>query len=148
MYWQGHIFTFSPLTLLVGRQEEQQVCKNCVMRCWHSYLYGEVQMICIWSSCCHCHAIISCFINIQIGLNPNWFNLSGAGLPPGCPVKEAVKRVSVYLSWQDLMCRYQNSTLHQCITTLSVITGVAVPHVWNSLLLDLTTLPLLPISKC
>ena len=30
---------------------------------WH-----EVQVICIWSSWCHCHPIISCFIKIQIGL--------------------------------------------------------------------------------
>jgi len=27
-----------------------------------------VQMICIWSSWCHCHHIISCFIKIQSGL--------------------------------------------------------------------------------
>jgi len=26
-------------------------------------------------------------------LNPDWFYLSGAGLYPGCPGKEAVKRV-------------------------------------------------------
>jgi len=27
-------------------------------------VWSEVQMICIWSSWCHCHPIISCFINI------------------------------------------------------------------------------------
>jgi len=37
--------------------------KNWVMRCWHGYL------ICIWSSWCHCHPTISCFIKIQIGLS-------------------------------------------------------------------------------
>jgi len=31
-------------------------------------VWSEVQMICIWSSWCHCHPIISCFIEIQIGL--------------------------------------------------------------------------------
>jgi len=34
---------------------------------WLSIL-NEVQMICIRSSWCHCHLIISCFIKIQIGL--------------------------------------------------------------------------------
>ena len=31
-------------------------------------VWSEVQMTCIWSSWCHCHLIISCFIKIQIGL--------------------------------------------------------------------------------
>jgi len=31
-------------------------------------VWSEVQMICIWSSWCHCHPVISCFIKIQIGL--------------------------------------------------------------------------------
>jgi len=35
---------------------------------WLSVRSG-VQMICVWSSCCHCHLIISCFIEIQIGLS-------------------------------------------------------------------------------
>jgi len=50
---------------------------------------SEMVMICIWSSWCHCHPIISCFVKIQIGLTfllPTY---------PGCPGKEAVKRVSV-----------------------------------------------------
>ena len=52
-------------------------------------LEQEVQMICIWSSCCHCHPIISCFIKIQIGLTvlvPAY---------PGCSGQETIKRVSV-----------------------------------------------------
>jgi len=67
-------------------------------------VWSEVQMICIWSCCCHCHPIISSFIKIQNGLtflvpaNPGW---SG---------KEAVKRVSQVcvsvLSWDNgLSCR-------------------------------------------
>ena len=31
-------------------------------------VWSEVQVICISSSWCHCHSIISCFIKIQIGL--------------------------------------------------------------------------------
>jgi len=39
------------------------------MRCWHGYRSeARVQMICIWSSWCHCHPIISCFIKIHNGL--------------------------------------------------------------------------------
>ena len=40
------------------------------MLSWLS-VWSEVQMICIWSRWCHCHPIICCFINIQIGL-PFW----------------------------------------------------------------------------
>jgi len=42
-----------------------------------------------WSSGYHCHPIVSCFIKIQIGLT---FLMPAY---PGCPGKEAVKRVSV-----------------------------------------------------
>jgi len=46
---------------------------------WLSVL-SEVQMICIWSSWCHCHPIISCFVKIQIGLTflvPPYLGFSG-----------------------------------------------------------------------
>jgi len=63
-----------------------QVCKKMSdeVLAWLS-VWSEVQMICIWSSWCHCHPIISCFIKIQIGLT---------FLVPayrGCPWKEAIK---------------------------------------------------------
>jgi len=48
-------------------------------------------MICIWSSGCYCHPIISCLIKIQIDLT---FPVPAY---PGCPGKEVVKRVSVCL---------------------------------------------------
>ena len=44
-------------------------------------------MICIWSSWCHCHPVVSCFIKIQIDLT-----FLGSDYP-GCPGKEAAKRV-------------------------------------------------------
>jgi len=50
-----------------------------------------VQMICIWSSWCHCHPIICCFIKIQIGLTLLVLTY------PGCIEKEATKLASVYL---------------------------------------------------
>jgi len=51
----------------------------------------EVQMICIWSSWCHCHPTVSCLIKIQIGFT------FLASAYPGFPGKEAAKRVSVCL---------------------------------------------------
>jgi len=51
---------FSALTLLVGRQEEHVACKklsNGVLA-WLS-VWSMVQMICIWSSWCHCHPIVT-----------------------------------------------------------------------------------------
>ena len=35
-----HVFAFSALTLLVGREETHPVCKNSVMTCWCGYLSG------------------------------------------------------------------------------------------------------------
>jgi len=55
-------------------------------------------MICMWSSCCHCQPVISCFIKIQIGLT---FLVPAY---PGCPGKEAVKRVSVCQLSLNVLC--------------------------------------------
>jgi len=49
----------------------------------------EVQIICICSRWCHCRPVISCFIKLQNGLT--FLALAY----PGCPGKEAVKRVYV-----------------------------------------------------
>jgi len=63
-------FAFIALTLLVGHQEEHLACNNLrdeVLAAWLS-VWSKVQMICIWTSWCHCYPIISCFIKIQNGL--------------------------------------------------------------------------------
>ena len=52
-------------------------------------LCSKVQVICIWSSWCRCHSVISCFIKIQTGLT---FLVPAC---PGYPGKEAIKRMSV-----------------------------------------------------
>jgi len=82
----------SALTLLDWHQHEQPVCKilSDEVLTWLS-VWSEVPVICIWSSWCHCHPIISCFTKIHIGLT---FLVPAY---PGCPAKEAVKRVSVCL---------------------------------------------------
>ena len=65
-------FAFSALMLLVGHEEGYPAYKNFsdVVLAWLS-VWSEVQMICIWSSWCHCHLVISCFVKIQNGL-PFW----------------------------------------------------------------------------
>jgi len=49
-------------------------------------LWSEVQIICMWSSWCHCHLISSCLIKIQISLT---FPVLAY---PGCPVKRVSLR--------------------------------------------------------
>jgi len=60
-------------------------------------------MVCIWSSWCHRHPIIPCFIKIQIGLT---FLVPAY---PGCPGKEAVKQVSCLRVAFAHACRYDTS---------------------------------------
>jgi len=91
-------FAFSAKTLLVGRGEEHPASKNEWWSASMVFVWSEVQMICIWSSCCHCHPTISWFIKIHDGF---------AFLVPaysGCPSKEAVKRASVYTCQPVLTC--------------------------------------------
>ena len=58
------------------RQEEQTACKKLSdgVLAWLSD-WSVVQIICIWSSWCHCHPIISCFSKSRM------VYFSGAGLP-------------------------------------------------------------------
>jgi len=82
-------FVFSALTVLDGHQKEHPVCKNLSdeVLAWLC-VRSEVQIICIQSSWCHCHRIISCCIIIQNGLT---FLVLAY---PDCSGKEAVKWVS------------------------------------------------------
>ena len=80
--------------MLVGHQEKHPACSNPKLSdevlAWLS-VRNKMQMICLWSSWCHGHPIISCFIKIQIGLT---FLLPAY---PGYHGKEVVKRMPVYL---------------------------------------------------
>jgi len=59
-----NFIAFSALTLFVWCQEEHPAYKKLTeVLAWLS-VWSEVQMICIWSSWCHFHPIISCFIKI------------------------------------------------------------------------------------
>jgi len=69
-------------------REERQTLHDLLSR---QYLIcSEMQMICIWSSWCHGHPIIACFIKIQNSLT---FLVLAF---PGCPGKEAVKWVCLF----------------------------------------------------
>jgi len=70
-------FVFSALTLLVGHQEEHLPCYKLSDKvlAWLS-VWSIVQIICVWSSWCHWHPIISCFIKTE-----NGFYLADTGLP-------------------------------------------------------------------
>jgi len=61
-------YNFSALTLLVGYNPKsvRPANPNDEVLAWLA-VWSEVQMICIWSSWCHCHPIISCFIKFQNG---------------------------------------------------------------------------------
>jgi len=84
------VYAFSALTLLVGHREEHAACKNWVMRCWCGHLSGAR---CRWfaygpaDATASQNPIVSCLIYIQIGFT------SLVLAYPGCPAKEAVKRV-------------------------------------------------------
>jgi len=85
------LIALSALTLLVGHREEHPACKKLSNEVLAWLLaWNKVQIICMWSSWRHCHPVISCFINIQIGLT---FLVP---VYPGCPGKEAVSCLSVY----------------------------------------------------
>ena len=70
---------FSALTLSIGHQVEHPVCKKLSdeVLMW-LFIWSEVQIVCIWSSWCHCipkpHRLLP-------HLNPDCFYLSGTSLP-------------------------------------------------------------------
>jgi len=68
---------------------------------------NELQMICIWSSWCHCHPTISCFIKIQIRLT---FLVPAY---PGCHGKEAAKRVSFCLCLSVCLSVFLSVSRHE-----------------------------------
>jgi len=57
-----------------GRKGIQPVKMNAEVLPWLS-AWSKMQMICIWSSWCHCHPLISCSSKIQNGL-PFWNRLT------------------------------------------------------------------------
>jgi len=67
-------------------------------------VWSELQTICMWSSWCHFHPIISCFIKIQIGLTC---------LVPACPSCPGKRPLNGCLS----VMRYGIALRQHCILT-------------------------------
>ena len=83
-------------------QEEHPSCRKLSDAVLWLCVWSKAQMICISSSWCHCHLIISCFIQTQIGIT--------CLLPvyPSCPGKETVKQVSVWFGDRKDIWRVKN----------------------------------------
>jgi len=112
--------TFSALTLLFGHQEGPLACKK--IEWWDTGMIicrSEVQVICIWSSWCHCHPIISCSPKIQNGL-PFWCRLTQVVLEKR-PLNEC-SVVVLFTTGHFYMCVFFKETIiirkfimHTCI---------------------------------
>ena len=87
MPWQVAVWPSVLCRCWLGAMKSIRPVKNWVMRCWCGYP-SAARWFCIWSSWCHCHPDISCFIKIQIGLT-FWCRLTRLSW------KEAIKRVTV-----------------------------------------------------
>jgi len=86
-------------------------------------------MRCIWSSWCHCHPIIFCFIKIQIGLT---FLVPGY---PGCPEKEAIKWVCLFF-WETVILLFHHPDARKIIYSKMLNTQRTYlfwPYVWCEL---------------
>ena len=77
-----YTFTFSALTLSVGRQEGHPACKKQSggVLAWLS-VWSEVQT-CIWSSWCHCHSLSLASLKSRLVL-PFWYRLTRVVLEKG-----------------------------------------------------------------
>jgi len=98
-----------------------------VMTCWRGYQSAvqwdaKLQMICIWSSWCHCDAIVSSFIKIQTGLT---FLVLAY---PRCPGKHAVKWLSVCSVCYCSVC--ENDLLLASVSFWNVLSKIIV-YVWE-----------------
>ena len=76
---QDSLSAFSALTLPVGRQEEHPTCKSWVMRCWCGYLSGARCRLFVYGPANT--IVIPKPLHLLRHLNPDWFYLSGTGLP-------------------------------------------------------------------
>ena len=127
-YLSGCLSAFSASTPVVGHQEEHLACRKLSdeVMAWLS-LWNKMQMICVWSSWCHCHPTISCFIKIQICLT---FLVPAS---TGCRGKEVMKWVSVcelvlVCAFDLLMCdEFCPVMYNYSIPTLTLRASCTVP---------------------
>jgi len=127
----------------LGSRKGIQPVKTGEVLAWLS-VWSKVQMICKWSSWCHCHPIISCSTKIQNGL-PFWYQFTQVVLEkrPLNSVSSSVRLViSTVVIW-EFICIYgdgagntveENSSIFsliectsclQCFDTVSWVAGRA-----------------------
>jgi len=102
-----HIINFRIIITVGSASGRASACKNewwVEIPAWLS-LWSEVQMSGIWSSWCHCHPIISCFIQFQTVLT---FLVPAY---PGCPGKEAWLSVYHFVHSQPLSKQWRTGML-------------------------------------
>ena len=89
-------FTFSALTLLVGRQEGHPACKSLSggVLAWLS-VWSEVQT-CRWPSWCHCHSLSLASVKSRLVL-PFWYRLTWV-VPDEGPLNGCVCLMSTWNS--------------------------------------------------
>jgi len=116
----------------MGVRKSIQPVKNWVMRCWYGYLSGAKRL---WTSLCHCHMIISCFIKIQTGLT------SLVPAYPGCPGKEAISELEFNVPFQhkygyirDERLQFIEDTIEPSVFLPGIISLVimCIGIIWNN----------------
>ena len=77
-----HVYAFSALTLLVGRQKGHPTCKKLSggVLAWLS-VWNGVQT-CIWPSWCHCHSLSLASVKSRL-VFPFWYRLTQVVLDKG-----------------------------------------------------------------
>jgi len=115
------------MLFLVPNQQCQSTEGKSVMGCWcdclsiYLSIWSEVQIICIWSSWCHCMPKPHNFLPL---LHPDWFYLSGTSLSR-LSWKRPFKCVCVYFKIKNsfdlikiliLMVGHKNATKTQMLT--------------------------------
>jgi len=93
---------FSALTLLVGNQEEHPACKNWVIICWHGSCVSRMRSEWFAFSWADVTATALSSASLKSSI------LSSAY--PGCPGKEAIKRVLVWYVQCHIMCEFSTDT--------------------------------------
>ena len=115
-----HHFSFSALTLLVGRQEGHPACKKLSggVLTWLS-VWSELRT-CIWLSWCHCHSLSLASVKSRLVL-PFWYRPTRVVLDKG-PLNRCVyvclsikKRDCTWLSWYSKCALHVFCDLQHCI---------------------------------
>ena len=119
------VYSFSALTLLVGRQEGHSACKKLSggVLAWLS-VWSEVQT-CIRPSWCHCHSLSLASVKSRLVL-PFWYRLTWV-FPEKGPLNGCVLLfIQLSSSWQDISCHDMSHGLSVVAELLVFVSGIAM----------------------